>query len=75
MVLPSSALLNCTAMYLTFCLPHCGHVIVISAPFSLSLRSTVCTAERFCLRREGNDAAFVEVVIVFDAVSGSQMRQ
>lgn len=71
MVLPSSALLNCTAAYLTSCLPQTGHVSAIVASFCISLRSTVCTADRFCLKRDGKDAALVEVVIVFDAVSAN----
>src|SRR5271168_4050133 len=69
MVLPSSALLNCTAVYLTSILPHSGHVIWMTASFCISLRSTVWIADLFCLRSEGKEEAFVVVVIVSEAVS------
>jgi hypothetical protein len=69
MVLPSSALLNCTALYLTSFLPHSGHVTWMTASFFISLRSTVWIADRFCRRREGKEDAFVFVVMVFEVVS------
>lgn len=39
------------------------------ASLSLSLISTVCTADRFCLNTEGNEEAFVLVRTVCDEVS------
>jgi hypothetical protein len=69
MVLPSSALLNCTALYLTSFLPHSGHVTWMTASFFISLRSTVWIADRFCRKREGKEEGFVVVVMVFEVVS------
>jgi hypothetical protein len=69
MVLPSSALLNCTALYRTSFLPHSGHGTWMTVSFFISLRSTVWMADRFCRRSEGKEEAFVVVVIVFEAVS------
>lgn len=37
--------------------------------FSISPRSTVWTADRFCRNTDGKEEAFVVVVIVFEAVS------
>jgi len=40
----------------------------------MSLLSTVWTADRFCRKTEGNEAGFVVVVMVFDAVSESVLE-
>lgn len=68
-MLPSSALLNCTAVYLTSVLPHSGQGTEIVASFCRSLLSTCWIADRFCLRSEGKEEALVDVSIVLDAVS------
>lgn len=69
MVLPSSAPLNCTEINLTSFLPHSEHGTCATEVFSISLLSTVCTKDRFCLSSEGKSAAFVLVMLVVKAVS------